>query len=56
MSIEDRVELYASVTAEITDLCQAVKYKTPGKPETWDEYHKGQADLADKILDLLEEL
>lgn len=34
--------------------CEAVDYKVPGRPETWDKYHEGQFDLADVILSILE--
>lgn len=34
--------------------CEAVEYKVPGEPKTWDQYHEGQFDLADIILGILE--
>lgn len=47
-------EYYKTVVA-ILRVCHEVEYKVPGKPETWDQYHEGQADLAGKIQNLIEE-
>lgn len=42
-----------ATTASIRQACDAAEYKVPGRHDTWDSFHEGQASMADQINDLL---